>query len=86
VVAKLGGNSISGGVFAFGGAILCTGHDLPEVYVLSLPTSGSTLVLRDTFAVSNHGQGIAWDHSEPGMLYGIDRPKRQVIVMRVRAS
>jgi len=82
VLAKLGQYSISGGVFV-GDSLFCTGHDNQEVYVLAFPEGGSTLVLQDTFPVANQGQGIAWDLTDPGHLYGIDKRKREIIVMKV---
>lgn len=84
VISKLGQYSISGGTFAAEGRIFCTGHDNPEIYVLRFPDGGSTLVLEDTFAVPNHGQGIALDPTESGTLYAIDRAAAEVIVFRVR--
>jgi hypothetical protein len=84
VIAKLGNNSISGGVFAPRNRIFCTGHDNPEIYVLRFPQGGSTLLLEDTFEVPNRGQGIALDPSAPDALYSIDRANREVIVARVR--
>ena len=86
VISRLGQYTISGGVFAPGDRILCTGHDNPEIYVLTFPKGGSTLVLEDTFAVPNHGQGIALDPAEPDTLYSIDRANQQVIVSRLRAE
>lgn len=86
VIAKQGQYSISGGVFGPGGVMFCSGHDHPEIYALRFPEGGSTLVLEDTFAVPVQGQGIAWDTSSPGTLYGIDRRARQVVEMRVRAA
>jgi hypothetical protein len=52
--------------------------------VLGFPEGGSTLVLHDTFAVPNRGQGIALDPTDPAVLYSIDRAKREVIVSRVQ--
>jgi hypothetical protein len=86
VVSRLGQYTISGGVFGPEGKIFCTGHDNPEIYVLRFPQGGSTLVLEDTFSTPNHGQGIAWDPSQPDTLFAIDRAKREVIVMRVLAA
>lgn len=40
VLSKLGAYTISGGVFAPGGALLCTGHDHPEIYLLGFPRGG----------------------------------------------
>ncbi len=86
VLARLGAYSISGGAFGPGGELFCTGHDAPEIYVLGFPQGGSTLVLREIVPAAVAGQGIAFDPSQPGTLYGIDRAARQVVVMRLRAG
>jgi hypothetical protein len=86
VVSKLGEYTISGGVFGPDHTIFCTGHDNPEIYVLTFPAGGSTLVLQATFATPNKGQGIAVDPVSSGTLYAIDRSTREVIVMSVRGS
>jgi hypothetical protein len=83
VVSKLGVMSISGGVFGRDGRLYCTGHDNAEVYVLSFPTGGSTLVLEETIPMPMHGQGIAFDPIDPTLLYGIDRPKKEIVVARI---
>lgn len=80
VVSRLGSFSISGGAFTRDGKLFCTGHDNPEVYVLGFPKGGSTLILEETFAVPMKGQGIALDPSDPSILYGIDRPRREIVV------
>jgi hypothetical protein len=84
VVSRLGQMSISGGVFAPDGRLFCTGHDNPELYILRLPEGGSTLVLEDTIPTTIHGQGISLDPSHPSLLYGIDRPRREIITARLR--
>ena len=83
LVSKLGQYTISGGTFGSDGRLFCTGHDNAEIYVLSFPQGGATLVLESTFAAPNHGQGIAWDRSEASTLYSIDRAKKEVIVTTV---
>lgn len=65
VIAKLGDYSISGGVFTPRDRIFCTGHDNPEIYVLSFPHGGSTLILEDTFAVPNAGRESRWTLPTP---------------------
>ena len=75
--------SCSGGGWGPDGCLYCTGHDRAEVYQLELPRAGSTLVLKQTIPVEITGQGIAWDKSRPGELYGISRSKKQVIVSQV---
>jgi hypothetical protein len=84
LVSKLGQYSISGGVFTPDHKLFCTGHDNPEVYVMSFPAGGSSLVLEESFAIPMNGQGIALDPSDPELLYGIDRAKREIVVVRIR--
>lgn len=86
VVAKLGVMSISGGVFAPDGRLYCTGHDNAEIYVLRFPEGGSVLVLDEIIPTMIHGQGIALDPLDPTALYGIDRPKKEIIVARLTSQ
>jgi len=86
VVSRLGDYSISGGVFTPDHKLFCTGHDNPEIYVLTVPKSGSTLVLEDIFPVPMKGQGIALDPADPGLLYGMDRAKREIVVARIHTG
>lgn len=83
VVSKLGDYSISGGVFTPDGKMYCTGHDNAEIYVFAFPTGGSTLVLEAIIPMPMHGQGIALDPVDRTLLYGIDRPKREIVVTRL---
>ncbi len=61
-------------------------HSPITVYVLQFPQGGSALVLVAIVAVTFHGQGMALDPSDPEMLYGIDRAKREVVVTRIRRA
>jgi hypothetical protein len=83
LVSRLGDYSISGGVFTRDGKLYCTGHDNPEVYVLSFPRGGSTLVLEETIAMPMKGQGIALDPTDSTILYGIDRARREIVAARI---
>ncbi|MDY6821109.1 MAG: cycloisomerase [Deferribacterota bacterium] len=78
IIEKAEPMSISGGSWGEDGYLYVTGHDLSEMYKVELPESGSILKLVDTIAVANEGQGIAWDRSDPGMLYTIERSNRVV--------
>ncbi len=84
VIEQFAGMSNSGGAWSEDSRLYATGHDRPEVYVLSLPEAGSVLVLEEILPVTAEGQGIAWDPSEPGVLYTILRSKREVVVSRLR--
>ena len=77
-------HSCSGGGWSPDGRLLCSGHDRGELYWLEVPKSGSTLRWKATIPCPITGQGVAFDPSEQGVLYGIDRPKRQVVVARLR--
>ena len=55
-----------------------------RLYELALPRSRAAAPrLMRTIDVPITGQGFAWDRSEPGVLYGIDRPRQQVVVAKV---
>jgi len=82
VIARFEPNSCSGGAWGPDGALYCTGHDHGEIYRLLLPQSGSTLQLTEILRAPITGQGIAWS-PDGTLLYGINRPKREVVVSRV---
>jgi hypothetical protein len=52
---------------------------------LRFPEGGSVLVLDEIVPTMIHGQGIALDPNDAGLLYGIDRPKKEIIVARLSA-
>lgn len=81
VLNRFDPHSCSGGSWGPDGLIYCSGHDLGEIYQLTLPKAGSTLVLKKTLEAPITGQGFAW--APDGMtIYGIDRAKRQVVVAK----
>ena len=69
--------SNSGGSWGPDGFLYLTGHDLAELYKVKLPAAGSVLELVATIPMKIRGQGIAWDHSDPGVIYGIVRATAQ---------
>lgn len=76
--------SSSGGGWGPDGKLYITGHDHPELYVLALPTEGGAVLDHlDTIGVPIGGQAIDWDETQPGVLYGISRPNREVLALRV---
>ncbi len=83
VIAKFGDMSNSGGSWGDDGLLYITGHDNAEIYAMVLPETGSVLVLKKTLPVSAEGQGIAWDRSEPGVMYTIVRSKAEVVVSKL---
>jgi hypothetical protein len=83
VLARFKPRSSSGGAWGPDGRLYVTGHDLPEVYVLELPRIGLVLDHVATIPVAVEGQAIAFDRSQPGVLFGISREKREVVAMRL---
>jgi hypothetical protein len=65
--------SNSGGSWGPDGFLYLTGHDPAELYRVRLPKAGSVLEVVDIIPMNVRGQGIAWDRSEPGVIYGIVR-------------
>jgi hypothetical protein len=68
---KFGDMSNSGGSWGPDGFLYLTGHDRAEIYKMELPRAGSVLELVETIPANIRGQGIAWDHADRGVLYGI---------------
>lgn len=77
VLDKFGQMSNSGGSWGADGFLYLTGHDLGELYKMRLPRAGSVLELMDIIPAAVRGQGIAWDRSEPGVIYGVVRATPQ---------
>ncbi len=75
--------SSSGGGWGPDGLLYVTGHDHPELYVLKLPKGGSKLDHVATLGAAIEGQAIAFDKSGNRALFGISRPNREVVAMRL---
>jgi len=69
--------SNSGGQWGPDGYLYLTGHDPAELYRVRLPKHGSILEVVDVIPMNIRGQGIAWDKSQPGVIYGIIRATKQ---------
>jgi hypothetical protein len=69
--------SNSGGSWGADGFLYLTGHDPAELYRARLPKAGSVLELVNTIPMNIRGQGIAWDRSQSGTIYGIIRAQRR---------
>ncbi len=83
VIERFGTRSNSGGAFGPGELLYITGHDAPELYALRIPKAGASLELAAVLTVAAEGQGIAWDPSDPRMLYTIVKSTREVVVSRL---
>jgi len=82
VLERMRPYSCSGGSWGPDGRLYGTGHDRQEIYVLELPSTGSSLIHRDTIQSVNPGQGIAWDRTSTRDLFGVDRARDEVVVQR----
>lgn len=80
ILKRFDGKSNSGGSWGPDGRLYLSGHDRAELYLIELPKAGSVLNLIDTIPIENEGQGIAWDRSEPGIIYTIKRSTREVVI------
>lgn len=78
--------SFSGGAWGPDGHLYVTGHDSTRVYELTLPNAGSQLRFLDAHRFPGEGQGIAWDPSRPGVLYGIQRSSKEIVEARRSAG
>ena len=65
--------SNSGGSWGPDGYLYLSGHDPAEIYKMRLPKAGSVLEHVETIPMNIRGQGIAWDRSDRGVIYGIIR-------------
>jgi hypothetical protein len=73
ILDKFEAMSNSGGSWGPDGYLYLTGHDPKEIYKMRLPKAGSVLELVETIPMNIRGQGIAWDRSDRGVIYGIIR-------------
>jgi hypothetical protein len=73
ILDKFESMSKSGGSWGPDGFLYLSGHDPAEIYKMRLPKAGSVLELVDTLPMNIRGQGIAWDRSDRGVVYGIIR-------------
>lgn len=73
ILDKFEDMSNSGGSWGPDGYLYLSGHDPAEIYKMRLPCAGSVLELVDVLPMNIRGQGIAWDRSDRGIIYGIIR-------------
>ena len=83
ILDRIAPMSISGGGWAPDGRLYLSGHDLPELYAVTLPKGGATLDYAGTYAMAAEGQAIDWDESTPGVFWGITRKGGEMIEMRL---
>jgi len=79
VLNAFGRDSASGGRWGRDGLLYVTGHDRPELYVLSLPVAGGRLRHVSTRVIAFHGQAFDWDVINQRAIWGIDRQRHMLI-------
>lgn len=85
VLERMAPRSASGGSWAKDGYLYVTGHDRPELYVVSLPAAGSILRHVATIAIPTNGQAIAWDPKDDRTLWSIERSSRELVASSIPA-
>jgi hypothetical protein len=85
VLARFAPMSSSGGSWGDDGLLYVTGHDKGELYVLRLPQAGTILEHVATVSLPTGGQAIAWDRSQPRVLWSLDRATKMVVASRIPA-
>jgi hypothetical protein len=83
IIERFETRSNSGAAFGSDGRLYTTGHNEAELYVVKIPSAGSSLELIEVLPVAAEGQGIAWDPSDPGVLYTMLRSTREVVASRL---
>jgi len=86
VIERFAPFSNSGGSWGPNGLLHVTGHDRAEVYAMRIPSKGDSLELVEILPAAIEGQGVAWDRSSLGVLYGIRRRSKEVVVLRLSHS
>ncbi|NNJ25375.1 cycloisomerase [Alienimonas chondri] len=86
VLRRLRPHSVSGASFDARSRLWLSGHDVPELYRVAFPKAGSVMVLEAVHPAPIAGQGIAWDPSDPGVLWGTRRKEGLVIKMRLKET
>lgn len=83
VLERIAPRSISGASWGANGCLYASGHDRPEIYVLSLPESGGELRHDATLATVSFGQAIDVDPVNPALIWSIDRKSRTAFASRL---
>lgn len=84
VLARMAPFSTSGGAWGPDGLLYVMGHDLPEMYVLRLPKSGSVLEHVATVMLAAEGQAFSWDKSTDGrVVFTVSRASQQIKVFSI---
>jgi len=84
ILKRLAPNSVSGASWAADGGLAVTGHSRRELYVVTIPKTGTILRQLTTIPFVSPGQAIDWDPRDPKLLWSIDRKRRELVASRPR--
>lgn len=84
VLKRMAPRSASGASWSRDGMLAVSGHDLPEIYLLSLPEAGTALRLERIVPVATEGQAIDWDPQGEGLMWSISRADRSLVLSDIR--
>ncbi len=76
--------SISGASWGPGGRLALSGHDRPEIYLVSLPANEPLLRLERVRPVATRGQAIAYDPKRRHGLWSISRSEKTAVLSDLR--
>lgn len=82
ILRCLSPRSVSGASWGMDGKLYVSGHDRPQIYVLSLPKAGGVLHLDGWFSISTHGQAIDMSHEGQNLIWSINRPTKEVFASK----
>jgi hypothetical protein len=83
VLDSFGHMSASGGRWGSDGLLYVTGHDLPEMYVLRLPSASARLEHVRTIQIPTNGQAFDWDMKDLKSVWTIERKRAEMVESRL---
>ena len=80
LLERLAPHSVSGASWTARDVLALTGHDRPEVYLVSVPRRDGVVTLDTVVPVATEGQAIAWDPRRRKALWSISRRERALVL------
>lgn len=80
LLERLAPHSVSGASWTARGDLALTGHDRPEVYLVTVPRRDGVVTLDKIVPVTTEGQAIAWDPRRRTALWSISRRDRALVL------
>lgn len=86
LLARIAPYTVSGASWTGNGVLALTGHDRPEVYLVTVPRQQSAVKLTRAVTVTTEGQAIDWDPRRRQALWSISRRDRALVLSDLSAS